>query len=147
MALTLKFYKEIFEMEQIWMSGIESNVLNAFYLPEMKRFYCEKINILDNEANFTGNELIKQISVVLKNILRKINFLIEEDKRGNLINFMELSSLFLTSRMVNDMTYINAINLSKISKHKSELYSLRKQINNNDDLDDDFYYEDKKKTA
>ena len=147
MALKLDFYQEIFEREQTWISSLESDLLNPYYLPEIKRFYSQKLEIINYELKSTGNDLIRSVCLVLKKIIKKIDYFIDEDRNENLINFMELNDLFLTNRITNNLSYVSNINLSEISSNKKNLYELRKQVINSDSedyLDDDFYYEDRK---
>ncbi len=148
MALKLDFYKEIIEKEKMWLANLESNLLNVYYLPELRDFYIDKYQKLNDEVNLTGNALIKTILGTLRNIILKLNYFIEQYQIGNEVNLNELKNLFLLNILNNDFQEVKKDesknnNLEKIVSHKSNLYELRQKVINEgseDFLDDDFYY-------
>lgn len=143
MALNQKFYQEIYDKEEMWLKMLQSNLINVYYLPELKKFYEEKQKRLDYEIELTGNDLLKSFSISLNNLIIKLDYLIEEDKNNNFINLNVLTDFFLINKLNNNIS-----NIKRISEQKNSLYELRKKIvneNNEDYMDDDFYYN--KKTA
>lgn len=139
MALKQNFYDEIYDKEQMWINMINSNLLNIYYLPELRDFYVGKQERLNYEYELTGNDLIRSISYSLNNIVVKLDYFIDEDKKGNIINLKELLDLFLTNKLNNNVSYVN----SNVSQNNKNLYELRNKVINEgseDYLDDDFYY-------
>ena len=151
MALNLDFYKEIIEKEKTWSTNLEYNLLNAYYLPELRDFYISKQDQLSMEAMKTGNALINGLSNTLLNMILKLNFYIESHENGNEIDLRELNNYFLINVLSNNFIETkkidNEINkLGEIETHKSSLYELRQKITDlytEDYTDDDFYYNSK----
>ena len=54
MALNKNFYKEIYENETMWIDMINSKLINAYYLIEIKEFYQKKQIILNDEFEQRG---------------------------------------------------------------------------------------------
>lgn len=142
MALNQKFYKEIFEKEEMWLNMIDSNLINIYYLPELKKIYEEYYKRLEYESALTGNNILKSISYAINNIIVKLDYIIEEEKKGNVINLSEIKDFFLLNLFNNNIKPINKI--TGIQNHKKDLYELRNKMIN-EELDDDFYYEEKGK--
>lgn len=146
MALNTNFYEEIYEKEKTWIDIIKSNLMNIYYLPELRDFYFKKQERLNYEFELTGNEFIKAFSNAITTIIIKINYLIDEDKKGNIVNINEICNYFLINKLNNNMSYTNSDKLNKITNNKNNLYELRKKIvdeNLEDYIDDDFYYNKK----
>lgn len=147
MALTQNFYKEIFDKEKVWMTNLNQNLLNIYYLPELKTFYVEKKETLNHEFKLTGNELIRSYLNALNNIITKIDYFITEGKNEASIDIKELNNLFLLNIITNNVSYVSNQNLNRIEEEKKSLYELRNKVINEgaeDYLDDDFYYDNKK---
>lgn len=147
MALTQDFYKEIIDKEKSWLINLQYNLLNVYYLPELKKFYQEKKKRLDYEADLTGNMLIRSISFTLDKMIDKLNNFMKEYQKGNEVNLKELNNLFLISNLNNDVYYVKKDKLEEISENKNSLYELRQKVineNSEDYLDDDFYYTGRK---
>jgi len=146
MALSTNFYEEIYEKEKTWIDIIKSNLMNIYYLPELRDFYFKKQERLSYEFELTGNEIIKTFSNAISAIIIKIDCLINEDRKGNIANINEICDYFLINKLNNNMTYTNSDKLNKITNNKNNLYELRKKIvdeNLEDYIDDDFYYNKK----
>ena len=147
MALTQDFYKDILEKEKSWITNLQYNLLNIYYLPELKNFYQEKQNRLIYEGDLTGNMLIRTISFTLDKLMDKIDEFIKLNEEGKDIDLQELKNYFLISVLNNDVYYIKKDRLEEISNNKHDLYELRQKVINEgseDYLDDDFYYPGKK---
>lgn len=147
MALTQDFYKDILEKEKSWIINLQYNLLNIYYLPELKNFYQEKQNRLIYEGDLTGNMLIRTISFTLDKLMDKIDEFIKLNEEGKDIDLQELKNYFLISVLNNDVYYIKKDRLEEISNNKHDLYELRQKVINEgseDYLDDDFYYPGKK---
>ena len=142
MALNQKFYKEIFEKEEMWLNMIDSNLINIYYLPELKKNYEEYYKRLEYESALTGNNILKSISYAINNIIVKLDYIIEEEKKGNIINLSEIKDYFLLNLFNNNIKQINK--MIAIQNHRKDLYELRKKVIN-EELDDDFYYEEREK--
>lgn len=140
MALNEKFYLSIYNKEKVWGDMLNKNLLNIYYLPELKQFYSEIQKKLDYEVNLTGNELIKNILLSINQMVEKLDYFINEDKKGNVVNIKELKDLFLTNILTNN---INIVNKNNIENKKNNLYKLRMKKDGEeyqDYTDDDFYY-------
>ncbi len=147
MALNKNFYSEIYEKETMWIDMIKLNLINVYYLSEIKEFYTEKQNQLEYEYELTGNGMMRSISLTLNNIIVKLDFFIDEDRKGKIIRLRELNNLFLINVLNNNLPHINKKNVNQIQQDKKSLYELRKQIStqgNEDYIDDDFYYNSQK---
>ena len=143
MSLTKKIYEEIIEKETTWIGMINENLLNIFYLPELKKFYSEKKYRFDYEFQLTENDIIKSISHTLNRIIQKIDYIIEQDKIGNSVKLTELSNLFLINKLTNNVP-LKKKKIEKINENKKNLYELRNKVIN-EELDDDFYYKERGK--
>ena len=147
MALNKNFYKEIYENETMWIDMINSKLINAYYLIEIKEFYQKKQIILNAEFELTGNNMMKNISYAINNIIVKLDFFINEDKKGKIIRLRELNNLFLVNVLNNNLPPINKKTVNQINHDKKSLYELRNKIigeDNEDYIDDDFYYNSQK---
>ena len=146
MALDKNFYSEIYEKETMWIDMLKSNLMNVYYLPEIKKFYIEKQAVLDYEFQLTRNDIMRSISFALNNIIVKIDDFIKEDKKGTVIILEDLIDLFLINIFNKNMPIINKSDINITQQNKKSLYELRKKItdqNNEDYIDDDFYYNKK----
>lgn len=147
MALDKKFYEEIYEKENMWMDIIDSGLINVYYLEEIRKFYIDKQDILNCELQLSQEDDIKKVSVYLNNIIVKLNYLINENKNGYVINIPDLKKFFLIN-MFNKKNGDNHTKTNKtIFEGTKKLYELRNKITNQDNedyTDDDFYYENKK---
>ena len=147
MALTQDFYKDILEKEKTWITNLQYNLLNIYYLPELKNFYQEKQNRLIYEGDLTNNMLIRSISFTINKLMDKIDEFIKLNEEGKDIDLQELKNYFLISVLNNDVYYIKKDRLEEISNNKHDLYELRQKLEYKDledYIDDDFYYENQK---
>ena len=147
MALNKNFYNEIYKKETMWIDMLKLNLINVYYLSEIKEFYQEKQKRLNYEYELTGNSIMKSISFVLNNIIVKLDFFINEDKKGKIIRLTELNNLFLINVLNNNLAPVNKKNPSEMKQGKKSLYELRNKItgqDNEDYIDDDFYYNSQK---
>ena len=147
MALTQDFYKDILEKEKSWIINLQYNLLNIYYLPELKNFYQEKQNRLVYEADLTNNMLIRGISFTINKLIDKIDEFIKLSEEGKDIDLKELRNYFLISVLNNDVYYVKKDRLEEINDSKNNLYELRQKVINEgseDYLDDDFFYTGKK---
>lgn len=143
MALTRDFYKEILDQEKTWITNLQYNLLNIYYLPELKNFYQEKLSKLIYESDLTDNMLIRSISFTINKLIDKIDEYISLNEEGKDVNLNELRDYFLISVLNNDVYYVKKDRLEEINDSKKNLYKLRQRVINEgaeDYLDDDFYY-------
>lgn len=138
MALQYNFYEEILDNEKTWIINLEYNLLNVYYLPELKNFYDKKIQKLNKEYELTQNKLIKSIYSCLKNIVDKIDEFIEQNEKGNSVNLNELKNLFFINVLNNNFVQ-DKIDIPVKEDNVKSIYELRNKINS-EELDDDFYY-------
>jgi len=146
MALTRDFYEKIYEKENIWIGNLNQNLLNVFYLPELKTFYSAKYNELLSEYQLTGNEMIMAYIVAINNMISKIDFLNTQDREGNVVDLNQLKDLFIVNLLTNNIN--SNVKLNKINEEKNNLYKLRNKViksSMEDYIDDDFYYEEEQK--
>ena len=147
MALTQDFYKEILEKEKTWIINLQYNLLNIYYLPELRNFYQEKQNRLIYESDLTQNVLIKSISFTIDKLMDKIDEYLKLNEEGKDVNLQELKNYFLISVLNNDFYYVKKDRLEEINDSKHNLYELRQKVineNSEDYLDDDFFYTGKR---
>ena len=143
MALKEKFYEEIYEEERNWTDLIDMNLLNVYYLVELRKFYNDRQLRLSYEYELTFNPIIKSMLNLINNVISKINYIINEDKMNNPINIKELKNYFLINQLNNKVSY----DLYDDVQEDKGIYKLRqKSINEDLDgyIDDDFYYESQK---
>lgn len=146
MLLNTKFYKEIYEKENMWINMLDLGLINTYYLEEIKQFYVSKLNILICNNKLLEENVVKKLSIAINNIIFKLNYFINEDKNGYDINLSDLKNLFLINRFSNNVNIIKSEKTIKPDRIQ-ELYQLKKYISNekNEDYtDDDFYYENQK---
>lgn len=147
MALTQDFYKDILEKEKSWIINLQYNLLNIYYLPELRNFYQEKQNRLEYEGDLTNNMLIRSISFTINKLIDKIDEYIKQNEEGKEVNLQELRNYFLISVLNNEIYYIKKDRLEEINDSKHNLYELRQKVINEgseDYLDDDFFYNGKR---
>jgi len=147
MALTQDFYKDILDKEKTWITNLQYNLLNIFYLPELRKFYQEKQSRLIYEGDLTDNPLIRSISFTINKLIDKIDEYISLNESGKEVDLQELKNFFLISVLNNDIYYVKKDKLEQINDSKHNLYELKQKIINEgreDYLDDDFYYSGKK---
>ena len=161
MALTQKFYKEIYEKEKIWIGNLNQNLLNVFYLPELKDFYSSKYNELLSEYHLTGesNEMIKSYLTAINKMISKIDLLDAQDRKGISADLSDLNDLFIVNLLNNNIKLNQKKNdvvddkksvissnekLNRINEELRKLYKLRGRVIKSDfeDYTDDFYYEE-----
>lgn len=149
MALDKNFYNEIFECEQKWSELIKSNLLNSVYCNlTLKPFYVEKRKELKEEYNQTKNEIIKQIILIINDIINEIDLFNYEYVNYKKPNISSLLSLFLITKMNNDTQKDNHDIENKhevINELQKEKQNLRDQMNsynrNTKELED-YVYDD-----
>ena len=147
MALKNNFYDEIYDEERNWIDMIDSNLLNVYYLLELRKFYYERQVIISDEYKLTLNPFMKSIWSILNNIVEKLDFIESEYKKGKRVNISELKKFFVINIINNNIPVVNKKNVNQIQQDKKSLYDLRKQVigeMNEDYIDDDFYYENQK---
>ena len=147
MALTRSFYEDIFEKEEMWIKNLEKNLLNIYYLPELKKFYINTKERFKYEYELTNNAIMVIFLNSIENLINKIDYLIKEYEEDKVIDLNELKSLFFINILNNNIESLTYSNLNRIEDEKTQLYALRgKVINENteDYLEDDFFYENKK---
>lgn len=149
MALEKNFYNEIFEREQKWSELINSNLLNSVYCNlTLKPFYVEKRKELKEEYDQTKNEIIKQIILIINDIINEIDLFNYQYVNYKKPNISSLLSLFLITKMNNVKQKENKAIERKsenIDKLKNEKQILQDQINNyNRDIKEieDYVYDD-----
>ena len=147
MALKLDFYKEIIEKEQIWLTNLDYNLLNVYYLSELKEFYIDKYNKLSVESSKIANPLINSIIVIIKNMISKLDSIINTYNEGKDVDLNILKNYFLTNILKNEFydktkKTTSQSRVEKVSEDKDLLYELRSKLSNIglEDIDDDFYY-------
>ena len=94
MTIKPSFYKYIEEKESNWIENINSNLLNVYYLPELKKFYLSLQNHLKNILIIVDDEFLENLFYQIEIIIKKIDVLTSSDKKNNSINIKELNSLF-----------------------------------------------------
>lgn len=140
MALGTDFYNEICEKEKKWENMLISNLLNVYYLPELKNFYLEKLNIINAEYSINKNEISKSIILSIEKIISKLDYLINETESGNVVNIYSLLDLFVFNKTYKSMLFPNNKNEHVAKKN---IYELREIKIKEQDIEDDFYYEDR----
>lgn len=146
MALKLDFYKEIIEREQTWLTNLEYNLLNVYYLSELKEFYTDKYDKLNEELS-KQNPLINSIISVIGNMISKLDSIINTYNEGRDVDLNILKNYFLTNMLKNEFydktkESTSQDRFQKVSEDKDYLYDLRKKLSSIglEDIDDDFYY-------
>ena len=148
MALDKSFYNDIFEHEQKWTELINSNLLNSIYCNlTLKPFYIQKKEKLEEEYNKTNNEIIKQIILIIDNIIDKIELFNYKYVNYQKPNINSLLTFFLTTKMNNilDKEDKNNENQNEIDKVHIRKQILEIQIENIDrtlEYEPDYVYED-----
>lgn len=148
MALDKSFYNDIFEHEQKWTELINSNLLNSIYCNlTLKPFYIQKKEKLEEEYNKTNNEIIKQIILIIDNIIDKIELFNYKYVNYQKPNINSLLTFFLTTKMNNilDKEDKNNENQNEIDKVHIRKQILESQIENIDrtlEYEPDYVYED-----
>lgn len=103
MALNNNFYREIFEKEEYWIKLINMNLLNAYYLSELKDFYSKKQSELLQEQGIMNNEFLKNILNMINKALYDIEVIMNENKKGNKVSIASLQNSFLINKMNNNV--------------------------------------------
>lgn len=139
MVLQYDFYQEIIDKEKTWIINLDYNLLNIYYLPELKNFYEEKLNRLNYECSVRPNKLIKAIANCIENMVYKLDYFINENDAGRDINIKDLRNFFILNILQNSI-----VENEEATKKEPEnsIYNLRNKIET-EELDDDFYYEEK----
>ena len=139
MVLQYDFYQEIIDKEKTWLINLDYNLLNIYYLPELKSFYQEKLDRLNYECTVKPNKLIKAIAGCIENMVYKLDYFLNENDAGRDINIKELSNFFILNLLQNSICENDEI----IKKQpENSIYILWNKIET-EDLDDDFYYNEK----
>lgn len=141
MALAKNFYNEIFEQEQKWTDLINLNLLNSVYCNlTLKPFYIQKRMELKEEYAKTNNEIIKQIILIINDIIDKIELFNYEYLNYQKSNINLLLPLFLTTKMNNKIEKEDSIDRFQIRKQVlvNEIGNCDRVIN--DELD--YVYDD-----
>jgi len=147
MALTRSFYEDIFEKEEMWIKNLEKNLLNIYYLPELKKFYINTKERFKYEFELTNNDTMLMFLNSIDNLINKIDYLLKEYEEDRVTDLNELKSLFFINILNNNIESPVYTNFSRIENEKSQLYALRDKVvneNSEDYLEDDFFYENKK---
>lgn len=121
------FYSEIFENEKKWKQLIDKGLLNSVYCNlTLKPFYQKKKQILEKEIGLNNNELIKQIIMIINDIIIEIDSLNYKYVNYQKPNINNLLPLFLTSKMNNTTYHEKNTNINKTDE-KEQLRN-KKQI-------------------
>lgn len=115
MALNNNFYIEIFENEKQWLDFLNLNLLNVYYLPQLRDFYLKKQNEILQEKNITNNEFLKNILNMINEMLDNINMIIESHKNGIDVDVKILSNCFLINQMNNNVKSDNEVTIVQLN--------------------------------
>ena len=141
MALSNDFYIEITQKEIKWAEMIKQNLLNVIYCNlELKPFYIEKKNELEEEYIKTGNVIIGDTLFIIKNIINKLEEFNTYYKETKPIDFKLLLPLFLANQMNNSLQSSKSSDASN-SINRFDIINNQKQY---DYLYEDFPEEHKK---
>ena len=141
MALKNDFYIEITQKEIKWTEMIKQNLLNVIYCNlELKPFYIEKKNELEEEYIKTGNVIIGDTLFIIKNIINKLEEFNTYYKETKPIDFKLLLPLFLANQMNNSLQSSKSSDASN-SINRFDIINNQKQY---DYLYEDFPEEHKK---
>lgn len=147
MALGENFYNEIFEHEQKWIELINSNLLNSIYCNlTLKPFYLQKIVELKSEYNKTNNEKLKQMILMINDIIDKIELFNYQYLNYKTPNINSLLPLFLIARNNNLIKEDNKYNEihNQIDKLQLSKHIIQNHVRKYDSVDvvPDYVYDD-----
>lgn len=147
MALNNNFYNEIFENEKYWIELANKKLLNIYYLNGkngLKEFYVNKKKELELEYKLTNNDIIKQFLDIINSIIREMEYLTDEYRKGELIDMNSLVNLFLYNQMNNNVNENKkSKDIVRLQMERQILQSLRKKYRNQvDEYDTDYLYEE-----
>ena len=146
MVLQYDFYQEIIDKEKTWIINLDYNLLNVYYLSELKEFYMNKYNELSEELKNQENPLINSIINVIGTMISKLDLIINTHNEGKDVDLNILENYFLTSILKNEgynktKKSTSQSRFQNISEDKDYLYDLRDRLSNIGlgDIDNDFY--------
>ena len=149
MALKQDFYSDIFLKEEYWTEIAKENLLNIYYLDNLKEFYLDKKNELEKELELSNNTLIKSFLNMIQNIISQIDIVTDDYKSGKNININSVIKLFLSNQMNNNFNYTNvdeqseSSNIPALQAKIAVLQALRKDLESTKNkVDDDYLYDD-----
>lgn len=144
MALKDGFYSEIFKKEKYWTELCEINLLNVYYLDELKKFYLAKKVELENETD--KNDIVISFLGIINSIILKIDQVTEEYRKGKKIDITSVVKLFLINQMNNNKICKDNSNIIRLQVQKQLLENMKNDYNlYNDYLYDDHDYDVKLK--
>lgn len=123
-------YEEIFEKEKYLTELTNHKLLNTYYLTGsdgLKEFYIDKLNKLENE--YEKNNIIKEIIIVIKEIIEKIDEFINSYNNGNEVDVNSIYKYFLYNKMNSKL------NKENILLKEQVLRNVRKNTINEEDYD------------
>ena len=151
MALKQDFYSDIFLKEEYWTEIAKENLLNIYYLDNLKEFYLDKKNELEKELELSNNTLIKSFLNMIQNIISQIDIVTDDYKSGKNININSVIKLFLSNQMNNNFNYTNvdekseSSNIPALQAKIAVLQALRKDLESTKNkVDDDYLYDNQK---
>ncbi len=114
-------YEEIFEKEKYLIELASHKLLNIYYLrdnDELKNFYLDKLNTFENE--YEKNDLIKEVIVVINNIINKIDELNDSYNSGSEVDANSISKYFLYSQLNSKLDKDNILLREQVLKNVSK---------------------------
>lgn len=123
-------YEEIFEKEKYLIELANHRLLNVYYLTGndgLKEFYLEKLSKFENE--YEKNNIIKEVTIIIKNIIDKIDELINSHNIGNKVDANTISKYFLYNQMNSKLSNDNILLREQVLRNVS------KNVINEEDYD------------
>ena len=147
MALKKDFYSEIFEKEQKWIELMDKNLLNSVYCKfSLQPFYETKKLELVREYTSTKSEIIKNLIIIINQILSQIEMLYKMYLDGQNTNMNTLIPLFLSSQMSNTLKVDDNKPLvnSEVDKLQIKKQILENKLSNyyKSETEEDYVYDD-----
>ena len=104
MALNPMVYiDDIFETEQQYLVFLERNLLNAYYLNQLKDFYVGKKEEILKDENAINNKFLSNTLNMINKMLNDIEELIELREQGMNVDVKRLANSFLINQMNNNV--------------------------------------------
>lgn len=123
-------YEEIFEKEKYLIELANHRLLNVYYLTGndgLKEFYLEKLSKFENE--YEKNNIVKEVIIIIKNIIDKIAELINSHNIGNKVDANTISKYFLYNQMNSKLSKDNILLREQVLRNVS------KNVINEEDYD------------
>ncbi|MBQ9072755.1 MAG: hypothetical protein IJY25_06325 [Bacilli bacterium] len=104
MALNPMVYiDDIFATEQQYLVFLNRNLLNAYYLDQLKDFYVGKKEEILKDENAINNKFLSNTLNMINKMLNDIEELIELRKQGINVDVKQLSNSFLINQINNNV--------------------------------------------